>query len=464
MGKGKRINSRNDSLNTKRMKSNTKAVSCFSKLAILGGSPVRVDPFPKWPVFGNREEELLLKALRSGDWSFNGPFELEFADRFAKFIDAPYGFCVVNGTVSLEIALKVGGIRAGDEVIVPSLTWMATAAAVIFSNAIPVFVDVEPDTYCIDPSAIEAVITESTRAIIPVHLYGNMVDMDKIMEIAKKYALIVIEDCAHTPGSQWRGVGAGSIGDFGSFSFQQSKIITSGEGGFISTRDENYAEKIYSYKHVGYKRKGSMWNFFYKKDYENGLLRGAFIGEKDKRTLGRNLRFNEFQAAILLAQFERLKEHIVRSEENVAFLSAELSCIKGVNPMRRDPRVTRQSYYAYVFRCNGDEFLNLPSSLLRDALRAEGIPCGLVYEPVYRCSLFAPDPYDFPLLNSKARNRIDYSKIYHEVAETASTREGLAIPHQVLLGTKKDMKDIVEAVDKVKNGCALLSGIRNRKL
>jgi L-glutamine:2-deoxy-scyllo-inosose/3-amino-2,3-dideoxy-scyllo-inosose aminotransferase len=458
MRKGDRIHKKENS-GAKKVKSGVK--TSLGKLAILGGSPVRANPFPLWPIFDNREERWLLRALESGDWSFNGPLELKFSEQFNNFHDASYGFCVVNGSVSLEIALKIAGIGAGDEVIVPPLTWMGTAAAVLFSNAIPVFVDIESDTYCIDPDLAEAAVTPRTRAIIPVHLYGNMADMDRIMAIAQKHGLVVVEDCAHTHGSQWRGKGAGSIGDFGSFSFQQSKLITSGEGGFIMTDNEDYAEEIYAYKHIGYHREGKMWNFFYEGDYDAGLLRGAFIGRKKDRFIGHNYRFNEFQAAVLLAQFERLPEQIQKRERNAAILSAGLLEISGVTPMRRDPRVTRQSYYQYVFRCSTDEFGGIPSTLIRDALRAEGIPCGVVYDPVYRCPLFNPNPDDYPFKFAEYGKKVIYDKLFLEVVEKAAGYEAVTVPHQVLLGTQEDMEDIVEAVAKVRKGCTSLKNTRS---
>jgi len=427
-----------------------------NKLALFGGPPVRVDPFPSWPIFDNREQELLLQAVKSRDWSFNGPLELKFAELFTGFHGASHGFCVLNGTISLEMALKISGIGPGDEVIVPPLTWMGTAAVVLYSNAIPVFVDIEPDTYCMDPDLVEEAISSRTKAIIPVHLYGNMVDMDRIMDIAQRRGLIVIEDCAHTHGSQWRGKGAGSIGDFGSFSFQQSKLITSGEGGFITVKDKDNAEKIYAYKHVGYHRKGKKWGFFYEGDYDRGLLRGAFIGEEKNDFTGHNFRFNEFQAAVLLAQLERLPGQIKKREENAATLSAGLSQINGVESMKRDPRVTRQSYYQYVFRCNRDEFLGLKSTKIRDALRAEGIPCGVAYDPVYRCPLFVSDPDDYPFKFPEYGKKIYYDNMHLKVVERAVTHEAITIPHEVLLGTKKDMDDIFESVAKVRKGCELL--------
>ncbi|HDH96890.1 MAG TPA: aminotransferase class I/II-fold pyridoxal phosphate-dependent enzyme, partial [Proteobacteria bacterium] len=195
----------------------------MAKLAILGGDPVRSEGPNLWPVFSDRERELLVEVLNTRNWGgFPEPntYAREFAEKFAEYHDAKYGICAANGTVTLEIALKAGGVKAHDEVIVPAISWIATAQAPVFVNAVPVFVDIDPKNYCIDPQAIEDAITDRTRAIIPVHLGYQIADMDAIMDVAKKHDLIVVEDCAHAHGGRWNGKGVGSIGHFGSFSFQ----------------------------------------------------------------------------------------------------------------------------------------------------------------------------------------------------------------------------------------------------
>jgi len=191
-------------------------------LAILGGKPVRdtkVYPWPKWPVWDKNEEKALIETLNSGVWSYNGPKEVEFDRMFAEYTGVKYAISAANGTVTLQMALEACGIGIDDEVILPGLTWQATAATILDVNATPVFVDVCEDTWCIDPKEIEKAITPRTRAIIPVHLYGSFCDMDEILRIARKHNLYVIEDCAHKHGGEWNGKKAGSIGDIGSFSF-----------------------------------------------------------------------------------------------------------------------------------------------------------------------------------------------------------------------------------------------------
>ena len=192
-------------------------------LAIKGGSPLKDFknfPWPTWPVWDENEEKALISVLNSGIWSYNGPKEMEFNKLFAEFTGTKYAISAVNGTVTLQLALEALGIGIGDEVIIPGITWQATAATVVDVNAMPILVDVCEDTWCIDPSEIIKAITPRTKAIIPVHLYGSFADMDAVMEIAEKYNLAVIEDCAHKHGGEWNGKKAGSIGDIGSFSFQ----------------------------------------------------------------------------------------------------------------------------------------------------------------------------------------------------------------------------------------------------
>ena len=212
-------------------------------LAIFGGSKTRTKPFTSWPVFDETDEQRLLGALRSGKWGkLNGEEVSEFERRFAAMHDCKHAIGVVNGTVSLRIALMAAGIKAEEEVIVPPYTFLATATAVVEANAVPVFADVNLETFNLDPQSVEAAITPKTRAIIPVHMAGQPADMDAILAIAKKHNLLVIEDAAHAHGASYKNRGLGSIGHMGSFSFQSSKNLTSGEGGIITTNDDQLAE------------------------------------------------------------------------------------------------------------------------------------------------------------------------------------------------------------------------------
>src|SRR4030042_1860783 len=221
----------------------------MSELAALGGSPIRTEPYPEWPVFDQRDIQAVTDVIKSGRWGgypYPGPQTSEFARRFAEMQGGGYAVPMANCTVAMEVALRAMNIGWGDEVLVPAYTFQATAAAVMSAGAIPVIVDVDEQTYCIDPKAAQAAITPQTKAIIPVHLGAEMADMDAIMELARQYDLVVIEDCAHAHGAKWRGKGAGTIGHFGSFSLQSSKILTSGEGGILLCRTPELAAKAAS--------------------------------------------------------------------------------------------------------------------------------------------------------------------------------------------------------------------------
>src|SRR3990170_4851172 len=201
------------------------------RLAIDGGPPVRSRPFPSWPVHDEREVEALREVVESGNWGgFPSPNvkAAQFAEAFASHQTARFGICTSSGTTAIEVALKAAGLRAGDEVIIPALTFVATAAAPLYKGAVPIFADVEPDTWCLDPAQVERAITERTKAVLPVHLGSRMADMDRIAEIARPRGLRVIEDCAHMHGGRWRDKGAGTLGDLGAFSFQNSKLMTAG--------------------------------------------------------------------------------------------------------------------------------------------------------------------------------------------------------------------------------------------
>jgi dTDP-4-amino-4,6-dideoxygalactose transaminase len=204
------------------------------ELAMFGGPPVRTNPYPAWPVFDERDLTAVTEVIQSGNWGgfpYPGPRTTRMVERFLELQGGEFGVAVANGTVALEVACRAAGVGWGDEVIVPAYTFQATAAAPMAAGAIPVIVDIDPDTYCIDPAAVASAITPRTRAVIPVHLGAHMADMDALLEIADRHDLVVIEDAAHAHGAQWRGRGAGTLGHFGAFSFQSSKILTSGEGG-----------------------------------------------------------------------------------------------------------------------------------------------------------------------------------------------------------------------------------------
>lgn len=397
----------------------------MKQLAILGGEPVRTTPFPRWPVFGREEEERLVDALRSGKWGrIDGSEVAAFEGDFARYQGAEHGIAVVNGTISLQIALMAAGIQPGDEVIVPPYTFLATATAVVTANATPVFADIDLDTFNLCPRAVEAAITPRTRAIIPVHFGGLPADMDAIMEIARRHGLIVIEDAAHAHGAEYKGRRVGSIGHLGSFSFQSSKNLTSGEGGFITTNDPELAERCRSIHNCG-RRPGHAW-------YEHFVIAG-------------NFRLSEFQGAVLNAQLSRLDDQVQRREANGRFLIEQLGEIPGIRPQAFPRDCTRHGFHLFCFRVLAEE-AGVGRDALLQALAAEGIPTFGGYPwPLYRQRLFIDRAFG-PF--SGCRD-VDYAQTRCPNCECICAEQGGWLEHRLLLGTQVDMQDIVRAFVKI---------------
>lgn len=411
------------------------------KLAIRGGNAVRTSPFTAWPVFDDREAVGLQRVLESGNWGgypCPNDYAREFGRRFAQAHTASYGVTVTNGTVSLELALKAAGVGFGDEVIVPAYTWEGTAAAVLFTGGVPVFVDVDPDTYCLDAGLIEAAMTSKTRAIIPVHLGFRFADMDAIMELAQRHGLFVLEDCAHAHGGRWRDKGAGSIGHAGSFSFQTSKLMTAGEGGIVITSDIDLADQVIRLSNCG---------------------RPPRRETKGESVLGHNYRMTEFQAVILLAQLERLEEQTALREIRTRRLEEGLRSIQGISLLPRDTRITRQASYHYVFKFHSEHFGGVHRDAFVAALKAEGVPCdGRFYEAVYQSSLFQFAAERYP---AWAQSRREFNC---PVAQRAGYEESVWLPHEIFLGSEKDVDDVVEAVAKISANMSELAGFEDERI
>jgi dTDP-4-amino-4,6-dideoxygalactose transaminase len=334
--------------------------------------------------------------------------------------------------------LQASGVGFGDEVIVPAYTWEGTAAAVLFAGAAPVYVDVDPGTYCLDAKLIEAAITERTRAIIPVHLGFRFADMDAIMEIAARRDLFALEDCAHAHGGKWRGKGAGSIGHAGSFSFQTSKLMTAGEGGIVITNDIDLADQVIRLANCG---------------------RPPRKETKGEPALGHNYRMTEFQAAILLAQLERLDEQTELRERSTARLEEGLKQIEGISLLPRDERITRQASYHYVFKFNTEGFGGVHRDAFVAALKAEGVPSdGRFYEAVYKSSLFEFAAEKYP---AWARSKREF---HCPVAEHAGYEESVWLPHQIFLGDERDVDDVLTAIQKIKENAAELAGYEDERI
>ena len=396
-------------------------------LAILGGAPLRTRPFTTWPVFGEPEEKRLLGALRSGKWGkLNGPEVAEFEQRFAAMHGAKHAIGVVNGTVSLRIALLAAGIKAEDEVIVPPYTFLATATAVVEANAVPVFADIDLETFNLDPKAVEAAITPRTRAIMPVHIAGQPVDMDALLAIAKRHKLVVIEDAAHAHAALYRQQPVGSIGDMGSFSFQSSKNLTCGEGGIITTSNDALAEACRSIHNCG-RITGGLW-------YEHHVMSA-------------NYRLGEFQGAILNAQLDRLEAQTQSRDCNGQYLAAKLSGLPGIHPQKRPADCTRHSYHLFLFRIDAAAF-GAPRQAVLKARQAEGVPVSGGYAlPLYRQPLFLNRAFG-PYLPNAVRT-LDYGQVKCPNCETICGEQGAWLEQSLFLGPQSDMDDIARAFEKV---------------
>lgn len=417
----------------------------MAKLAIKGGKPVhnaKKEPWPTWPVWSEAEKKRLGKVLDSGAWSYNGPMEQEFNRAFRDLIRSRYALSVANGTVSLQLALEALDIGFGDEVIVPGLTWQATAAAVLDVNAVPVLVDVDPDTWCIDPKAFEKAITPRARAVIPVHLYGCIADMDAVNRIARKHGLAVIEDCAHQHGSVWKNKPVGSIGDIGSFSFQLSKVLTGGEGGGLTTSDPDLFVRLDALRNCGRRPRIEL---------KGSKGAGQYGTEGDLIQSG-NYRITEWQAAVLVEQVKRLPAQVRGRDRNAIYLNSLLAKIPGISPMKRDRRTSIQSYFNFAFRYDAKEFKGLDVWKFRPAFAAElGLEVEPCYFPLNNDPLYRPltkKRYHISKVHWKA---VDPSRFKLPVCEKAFKKLSVCFHHSALMGKRGDMERIAEAVVKIRD-------------
>jgi dTDP-4-amino-4,6-dideoxygalactose transaminase len=325
----------------------------------------------------------------------------------------------------MEVALKALNIGWGDEVIIPALTFAATAYAPMAAGALPVIVDVEPRTWTIDPDAVEAAVTDRTKAIMPVHLGHQMADMDRIMDIAKRHGLAVVEDCAHAPGQRWRGTGAGCSGSFGSFSHQSSKILTAGEGGSLLTNDGLLAGRAHSIVDCGRPKDAQEQEF----------------------TFGANYRLGELHAVLLLPQLERFEAQRIEREGNARYLEEIVTVVPGVHVMKADERVTRWSFYNYILRIDPDEF-GAENETVCAALEAEGVPGEVQYPPMSRYDLFQPSRSRLPVAVQFA-DRLDPAKMSFPVAEAAGLRESIYLMENTFRAGHQGIEDVVEALAKI---------------
>jgi len=406
-----------------------------AKLAINGGAKVIDRQIGKdWPIHGETERRNLLEVLESGRWWRGGgdaetSMVTQFEEQFAAFQDAKHGVAVTNGTQAIECALKALDIQAGDEVICPAATFVATATACILVNAIPIVVDVDPANYQISPDAVEAAITDRTVGILPVHYGGYPADMASLQKIADRHGLWIIEDSAHAHGSQWNGQGCGSIGDVGTFSTQMGKPLTAGEGGICLTCDDELAEKLYSYHHIG--------RFPGRPFYEHHIVAS-------------NLRMTEWQAAVLLGGMERLEEQANTRDSNAKYFEDGLREIEGVSPIERADWVTRWNFYFYHFKFHSEQFGGISKQKFQEALGAECLSTGTGHlAPIQKNPLFTERNWGPACFGDNEAP--DYAKMATPVCQRIYDEEGCVLTHRLFLGGTDDMDLMLEAIQKVRD-------------
>lgn len=408
-------------------------------LAILGGKPVRSKAFPSWPVIQSNDETTWMEVLRKKKWGRgNGNYGKLFDETWARTLGAKHCLAVANGTSALYISLKALGIGPGDEVVVPPYTFVATINVVLACHALPIFVDTDRETFQIDADKIEAAITPRTRCILPVHLGGSAADMDKILTVARKYSLPVIEDACQAHLAEWKRQKVSTLGDLGCFSFQASKNLNSGEGGAIITQRDDLIEFCESFHNNGRGFKSTRSGFSY-----DGP--------------GFNLRITEFQAALLLEQLSRVEEQSRIREQNAQYLTRRLGEIPGIRPARMYDGCTRNAYHLYMFRYDKSHFSGISRARFLEAMRAEGVPCSGGYTPLNK------EPFLTQTLNSRgfraiypAQELARYGERNQCPANDRLCDEAVWFTQTMLLGPREDMDQIIEGVRKIQARAAQL--------
>ena len=367
---------------------------------------------PTWPQAGEREAELLRQVLESPQWGGFHPFVAEFERSFAAYQHSQFGIGAFNGTVTLEAALSVLGIGQGDEVIIPAISFISTASAVSRAGALPVFVDIDPASFNLDPQRVTEAINPRTRAIIAVHFGGTMCDMEALQKVCHEHNVYLLEDAAHAHGSEWHGKRAGSFGVAGSFSFQNGKVLSSGEGGMLVTSDAAFAERARSLANCG---------------------RVAGHSFYEHHHLGTNLRLTAFQAAVLIAQFESLPQQITTRMENARLLKSELAGADGLRWQAEASAVTQNSCYLLLGKAAQPE--------LRDELCAKlqqaGVPC----TPFYPHTLYQNEVY-----------REGGCRVMPCPVAEARVKDAFWLSHRVLLASQSVIRKIAEMMKTVLNG------------
>jgi dTDP-4-amino-4,6-dideoxygalactose transaminase len=418
------------------------ADAATDKPAKLGGKPVCSGDWPGWPVTDETEEKALLGTLRSGQWyRGSGKAVSRFEDAYEKLTGAKHCLATASGTAALYTALGALDVGPGDEVIIPPYTFVATYNVVVLNYALPVFVDSDLESFQIDANKVEAAVTKDTKAIMPVHIGGYPVNLDKILEVGEKHKLPVIEDACQAHLAEWRGRKVGTWGLGGCFSFQASKNLNSGEGGAVLTNDDQFAEVCFNFHNQGRARQVTGYNFTY------------------SGTRGSNLRLCEFQGDLLVAQMSRVIEQSNRRNENALYLSKMLREIPGIKPAKLYDGATQSAYHLYMFRYDPAQFAGLPRAKFLAALNAEGVPCsggyGVMNKDAYVSGL-AKNKHFLKLYGEKRlKEWLDQN---HSLPENDKLCEqGVWFTQTMLLAEREKMDQIVAAIRKIQTHSADLA-------
>lgn len=412
-----------------------------SELAVYGGSPVRTAPWPAWPVATEQTMSNLEAVMFSGRWAVSGcytgekGYERRFCQAFAEYQGSPYAVATTNGADAIKIALQEVGVGPGTEVIVPGLTWVAVASTVVDLGAVPILVDIDPNTLSISVDAAQAAISSKTAAILVVHAYCSSADIDGFLDLSKQTGIAIIEDCSQAHGAEWRGKKVGSFGNLGVFSLQQTKPLTCGEGGIVTCGSSDVYRRLQQYRSNGRA---------YTADPEAGQMELVELGE----VYGSNHAMSEIHASIALAQLELLDKQSVIRENNASYLTRALEKIPGVNTVTPPANLTRRAYYDYVIQLDPDIVGPFSIHRVADSMAAE---LGTFFE-----TLDAPMNSNVlynPLLSKFAHTKeliyeLDPKRFDLPCAHRAFNTS-FAFLHHLLLGNTEDMDDIVSAVVKV---------------
>lgn len=403
------------------------------KLAVLGGKPVRSGRIgPSWPHVDEKLIESVVKTTQSGIWSriqsANGTVST-FEQRFAGLIGAQHCVGTGSGTQALSTCVEALNIGPGDEVITSPYTDFGTISAILTSRALPVLVDLDPDSYQLDPDAIEKHINSNTRAIMPVHIMGVPANMERIMALAKKHNLKVIEDSCQAPFARYQGKAIGLIGDLGCFSFQASKAIACGEGGAVVGNDEKLLEECFTVQNRGASRQG----------------RNERIGPK--------YRMNELEGALLLAQLDEARRRFEIRNANADYLTDKLRDFPGLRPQKKYPGTESGAYYHYAMSYDKAYFNGADRSKFLKAIQAEGVPFGsYIRNGLHR------EPWVDTILNLREYKTFYESKRLKTYKESLDLRNCDTVTDQTmvsmwgsgtLLAERSELDKIVEAIYKV---------------